>query len=117
MNIQLLYLCGFLTLAVPFFAVAAAFSHYLLQRRSLRRRRRFTRAIPGLYPASMALGMVFLLVQTFYRASVSYAVEARLVEDAGEIDEGDEETLAKQLNRQLRSIRRGEPLDRLVLRL
>jgi hypothetical protein len=53
----------------------------------------------------------------FYRPSVACAVEARLEVDAEEDDAGDPETPAKALERQLRRIRRGEPVDRLILRL
>jgi hypothetical protein len=48
---------------------------------------------------------------------VAYVVKAKQDEDADEDDEGDPESLTKQLNRQLRRIRRGKPVDRLVLRL
>jgi hypothetical protein len=44
-------------------------------------------------------------------------VEVKQEEDADEDDEGDPENLKKQLNRQLKRIRRGEHVDRLVLRL
>ena len=53
----------------------------------------------------------------FHRPSVAYVVEARQEEDADEDDDGEPESLTKQLDRQLRKIRRGEPVERLVLRL
>jgi hypothetical protein len=62
--------------------------------------------------------MAFLqFVQFFYQQNVAYLLEAKQDEDADEDDSGDPETHAKQLHRQLRRIRRGEPVDRLVLRL
>jgi hypothetical protein len=48
---------------------------------------------------------------------VDYVLEAKQDEDAEEDDKGDPESLTKQLDRQLKRIRRGEPIDRLVLRL
>jgi hypothetical protein len=42
---------------------------------------------------------------------------AREKADVEEDDEGDPETPAKQLSRQLKRIRRGEVVERLVLRL
>jgi hypothetical protein len=107
-------IAGFL----PFLAIVVTLAHFCLFR-ALRRRR----ARPGgrrskLYPYCLALGMAFLqFVQFFYQQNVAYLLEAKRDEDADEDDNGDPETLAKQLNRQLRRIRRGEPVDRLVLRL
>ena len=64
------------------------------------------------------MGMAFLQVmRLFYQPTVAYVLEAKQDEDADEEDEGDPESLKKQLNRQLKRIRRGEPVDRLVLRL
>ena len=53
----------------------------------------------------------------FYRPSVAYTIEARLVETSDEDDEGDPESPLKRLHRQLRRIRHGEPIDTLVFRL
>jgi hypothetical protein len=64
------------------------------------------------------MGMAFLQVMwLFYRPSASCILRAQEDEDADEDDEGDPENLKKQLNRQYKRIRRGEPVDRLVLRL
>ena len=64
------------------------------------------------------MGMAFLQVmRLFYQPTVAYVLEAKQDEDADEEDEGDPESLKKQLNRQLKRIRRSEPVDRLVLRL
>jgi len=62
--------------------------------------------------------MAFLqFVRVFYQPSVAYLLDAKQDEDVDEDDQGDPETVAKQLNRQLKRIRRGEVVDRLVLRL
>lgn len=71
----------------------------------------------GFCPSSAALGAVFLLITTFYRPRMEHAIEARLQEEVEEDDEGDPEAPEKGLSRQLRRIRRGEPVETLKLRL
>ncbi len=56
-------------------------------------------------------------MQANYQPSVEYVIEEKQHENADEDDEGDPENLKKQLDRQLKNIRRGEHVDRLVLRL
>jgi hypothetical protein len=101
--------------AIPYFAITTVLVHYIVRRARWKRTKR--RSLPGFYPSSAGLGMAFLLTQTFYRPSVQHAIEARLVRDVEEDDQGDPETPAKHLNRQLKRIRRGEPVDSLILRL
>ena len=101
---------------LPYFAVIAILIHYFLRRAAWRRGRRQGKTL-GFCPSSAAMGVIFLIAQTFYRPSVSYEIEARLVEHVEEDDDGAPETPAKHLSRQLRRIRRGEHLDTLVLRL
>jgi hypothetical protein len=61
--------------------------------------------------------MMLLFTQVYWRPSIDNVIEVKQDEDADEDDEGDPENLKKQLDRQLKMIRRGEPIDRLVLRL
>jgi hypothetical protein len=63
------------------------------------------------------MGVALLFLQVFYRPTVSNVIEVIEHEDADEDDQGDPESLAKQLHRQLKRIRRGEPVGDLVLRL
>lgn len=66
----------------------------------------------------LALGMAFLQVMwLFYQPSAAFLLEEKQDEDAEEDDKGEPENLKKQLDRQLKKIRRGEPVERLVLRL
>jgi hypothetical protein len=67
--------------------------------------------------SSVALGTILLFAQVFYRPSFAHVVEVRQQEDADEEDAGDPATIAHPLSRQLRQIRRGEPVERLVLQL
>jgi hypothetical protein len=64
------------------------------------------------------MGMAFLQnLWLFYQPSVANLLDEKESEDADEDDNGDPENLKKQLDRQLKKIRRGEPVDRLVLRI
>jgi hypothetical protein len=90
--------------------------HYFLhagsgKRRSGRKRSRF-------YPCLLAAGFAFLhFMREFYSPGAVYLLEAKQDEDCDEDDPGDPENSDKHLRRQLKRIRRGEPVDRLVLRL
>jgi hypothetical protein len=115
MNQNFAYAIGAFAGSIPYLAIVFILGHYFVRRANYRRRAR--RSIPGFYPSSAALGMVFLLTQMYYRPSIQHAVEARLVIDVEEDDQGDPETPAKQMDRQLKRIRRGEQVESLVLRL
>ena len=101
----------------PFLAIGVLLAYYFLRRAHWRRNRRLGKRKPGFCPSASALGFAFLFLQVFYRPSVANVVEVKQEEDVDEDDEGDPENLRKQLNRQLKRIRRGEHVDRLVLRL
>lgn len=115
MNQNFAYVIGAFAASIPHFAIVFILGHYFVRRANCRCRAK--QSIPGFYPSSAALGMVFLLPQMYYRPSIEHAVEARLVIDVEEDDQGDPETPAKQLDRQLKRIRRGVPVESLILRL
>jgi hypothetical protein len=106
-------------LASPFLAIAAILVYYLIRRSVFKRKCREGRRASGFCPSSAALAAAFLLITTFYRPRLEFAIEARLREEekTEADDEGDPETPEKQLNRQLRRIRKGEPVEQLELRL
>ncbi|MGA8729196.1 MAG: hypothetical protein WB608_10640 [Terracidiphilus sp.] len=108
---------GSLALVAPFLAIFAVFAHYHLRRAIWKRKRRLGKSLPGFCPSTFALGTALQLMPTFYRPSMDFAIKARLVEVVEEDDEGDPEKPAKHLHRQLRRIRRGEPVDTLVVKL
>ena len=89
---------------------------YRRQQRILRpeERRRF-----GMYAASAALGFAFLPLGATYRPSLVELVRAQIrqQEDIDEDDNGDPDSPAKNLMRQLRRIRCGEKVDTLFFRL
>jgi len=69
--------------------------------------------------AAYALGAAFLCFSFFYHPRLELAVTAPLreKEQEEEDDQGDPESPIRHLLRQLRRIRRGEPVDRLLWRL
>ena len=117
MSADIFYGLSVFALSAPFLPIAALFAHYLLKRLAWRRKQRHGKRISGFCPSSVALGMVFLFVQVFYRPTVEFVLQQQQREDVQEDSAGDPETPAKQLNRQLKRIRRGDEIDRLVFRL
>ncbi len=110
----LIYICSFAG-AIPYFVIIGILLHYAI------RRVRFKRAIrpgsiPGFYPSSAALGTVFLLSSMLFRPRLQYAIEAQQVERAEEDDDGGPDSPGK-LDKQLKRVRRGEPVETLILRL
>ena len=111
-----LILAGF----VSFLAVVVTFFYFCLTRVLLRRRWQSGRRRSRFSAYGLALGLAFMqLIRTFYQPDVAYLLEVKRDEDADEDDSGDPETpegRLKHFHRQLRRIRRGEPVDRLVLK-
>ncbi len=71
-------------------------------------------------PASPeALGAALMFLSMAYRPNHAFVAKAQIQqhEDADDDDQGGPDTPEKHLRRQLRRIRRGEPVDRLVWRL
>ena len=63
------------------------------------------------------MGMMLLFMQVFVRPTLQYVLEEKQDDEVKEDDQGDPESITKQLNRQLKKIRRGEQVGDLVLRL
>jgi hypothetical protein len=117
MNIDSLYAWSIDALYIPSLVIALILAHYWMRRVLWRRRKRSRRGRLGFYPSAFALGIAFQFIHVFHRPSMAYVLEVKRDEEADEDDEGDPETVQKQLSRQLKRIRRGEPIDRLVLRI
>ena len=111
------FVLGFIAMGAPFLAIGIILVRYCFLRARWRLNQWLGRKNSGFCPSSSALGIAFLFLQVFYRPSVDNVVEVKQDEDADEDDEGDPESPTKQLNRQYKRIRRGEPVERLVLRL
>ena len=67
----------------------------------------------GFYPSTAALGITLLGLQTIAQPDLIHALEQRQTEAAEDDDDGDPDDPAAQLNRQLKRIRNGEPVDTL----
>ena len=108
--------------ALGIFTIVFILLHYNLRRARWRRRKRQGKRSVGFCPSSAALGMALQFMQVYHRPSMVHVLEARqdAREEADEDDNGDPETPAarrRHFHRQLRRIRRGEPVERLELRL
>jgi len=121
MRLDALYAWLMLAGFVSFPAGVVIFGYFCFMRVLLRRRQRTGRRRSRLSGYGLALGLAFLqFVREFYQPDLAYLVEAKQDEDADEDDSGDPETPEGRLrpfHRQLRRIRRGEPVDRLELRI
>jgi hypothetical protein len=117
MHVDFVSALGHFVLGTPFLAIPALLVYYALLRARWRLNRWLGKKNPGFCPSSAALGIMLLFTQVYWRPSVDNVVEMKQDEDADEDDEGDPESPTKQLNRQYKRIRRGEPVERLVLRI
>ena len=79
-------------------------------RRSQRRGRRIR-----FYPTTMMIGLAMQNLQVFAHPEVDHTIQAKYADSAEDGDEGDPHDPQKVLERQLRSIRNGEAVDRLQL--
>lgn len=108
--------------ALGLLAIAVILLHYNLRRVRWKRRKRQGKRSVGFCPSSAALGMALQFLQVYHRPSLAHVLEARQAarEEADEDDNGDPETPAarkRHFQGQLRRIRRGEPVEDLVLRM
>ena len=103
--------------AAPFVLIAAILAWNQIQRMQWVCATRVGRRLFGVQASAVGLGMAFLFLQAFWRPSISHAIEVRQDADAEDDDEGEPETPEKGLSRQLKRIRRGEAVEKLVLRL
>ena len=103
--------------ALTFVGIAVFLSRLkmlIFKPKSPRNRRRF-----AILAANAALGFSFLPFAAIYRPRMIEVAKAqqRQQEDVDEDDNGGPETPMRHLLRQLRRIRHGEKIDRLILRL
>jgi hypothetical protein len=117
MGANLVYDGSMFLMSSPILFALLVFVHFLVRRAAWKHGKRQGRTNLGYYPSTSALGTAFQYMQIFHRPSMAYVIEAKQEQDADEDENGDPESIQKQLNRQLWRIRRGDPIDRLVLRL
>ena len=109
-------------LDIPVLIIAMIVVDYVVRRAVWRRRKRQGKGNPGFCPSIYDVGTTMEFLQVFYRPSMAYVLEAKqeAEEDAEEDDNGDPNSPQARLrhfHRQLRQIRRGDPVDRLEWRL
>jgi hypothetical protein len=71
MNQNFAYAIGAFAGSIPYLAIVLILGHYFVRRANYQRRKK--KSVPGFYPSSAALGMVFLLTQMYYRPSIQHA--------------------------------------------
>ena len=111
MDFDLIINGAFLALFLLFTAV------FLLQRLRWRRKKAVNPNHRGFYPSAAALALTLLSLQTLAQPDLNHALEQRQTEAANEEENGDPDDPAAQLNRQLKRIRNGEPIDTLKVPL
>ena len=110
MDIDLILHGAFLALFLLFSVV------FFLQRFSWRRKNDVNKK-RAFYPSSAALSIALLSLQTLAQPDLHHALEQRQTEAEDEEENGDPGDPAAQLNRQLRRIRNGQPIDNLKVPL
>jgi hypothetical protein len=116
---ELKWIAAFSILAgfIPFLAAVAIVAHFLLQQITQRARRNRRRRSSRICTVGLALGLAFVeLMRSFYQPDMVYVLAASREEAGDEDGSGDPDSPQGKLrhfHRQLRRIRRGEPLDRL----
>jgi hypothetical protein len=109
MDFDLILNWAFLAFFLLFLAV------FLLQRARWRRKKSTHRNRRAFYPSTA--GLALLSLQTLAQPDLHHALEQRQTEAADEDDNGDPDDPAAQLNRQLKRIRNGQPVDTLKVPL
>jgi amino acid transporter len=100
--------------ALPGIAIVLIFCAFLFLRVRWKHRKRHGKKRLGFYPTTFALGLAFQLIQIFVAPNMEYTIAEKLKEEAEEDEEGGSDDPAKHLERQLKRIRRGQPVDRLT---
>jgi hypothetical protein len=67
------------------------------------------------YPTTMMIGLALQSLQVFAHPEVDHTIEEKYADAAEEEDAGDPNDPQKVLARQLRRIRNGDPVDRLLV--
>jgi len=101
--------------AIPYVAILGILIHYAI-RRILYKTAVRRRSILGFYPSSAALATVFLISSMLFRPRLQYAIQAQQAVETEDDDDGGPDSPGR-LDKQLRMVRRGESIERLILRL
>ena len=103
--------------ATPSVAVVVLLGAFYFKRARWRRRRRTKQESPGFCPSTSSLGNAFHSLQIFTRPTIAHVLEEKHDEDMEDDGDGGPDDPTRQLNRQLKRIRRGERVDTLTVPL
>ncbi|HEY6490355.1 MAG: hypothetical protein WCC26_00015 [Terracidiphilus sp.] len=115
MSSSIFYAGGMVAAISPFLAILGILGWHSIRSLVVSRKQSRGRRILASWSSAFVLGTAFQFLQVIYRPSTTHVMEAKQDDHADEDDSG--ETLPKQLNRQLRRIRHGERIDKIVLTL
>ena len=87
---------------------------FCAQRLLWRRRKRLGRN-PGFFPTYTAAGNALQTLQAITQQRAEYVLEEKFDDQADDDDEGEPCDPTKHLKRQLKRIRRGEPIEKLTV--
>jgi hypothetical protein len=90
---------------------------FLLQRLRYKIRKLLGKAHLGFYPTAASVGNALQALQIFVEPNVQQIIEKKLDEETEDDDEAGPDDPTAHLNRQLKKIRRGEPVDDLRIPL
>ena len=113
----ILDLVGALAFYAPFlaiFVIAIGSGLHRAAQAQANHRKRPANVIRG---AVVVMAMALQQLQILYRPSTQHVVKAEQQDEADEDDSVEPDTPTAHLRRQLRRIRRGEPVDRLTVRI
>jgi hypothetical protein len=101
----------------PMAGIAAFLAIFYLKRAGFRQNKRSRNRHAGFSSFTFSMGMALQNLEMLVNHKVQHVIEERFDQDADEDDQGDPDSPKAQINRQLKRIRRGELVDRLILRL
>jgi hypothetical protein len=102
---------------VPLLGVPAFLLIFYFRRAIWRQKKRPGRKHLGFSTSTFTLGIALQHLQALTHPNVEYVIQEIYDEAADQDDQGDPDDPKTQLKRQLRRIRLGQPVDRLILRL
>ncbi len=103
--------------ATPSVAVVVLLGAFYFRRARWKRRSRNEAGIPRFCPSTSSLGNALHSLQIFTRPTIAYVLEEKYDEDMEDDGDGGPDDPARQLNRQLKRIRRGERVDTLTVQI
>jgi hypothetical protein len=87
---------------------------FCLRRFLWRRRRRWGKSSSGFCPTFTSAGNALHTLQVIAQPRIQHVLQEKYDDEAEDDDEGEPVSPEKHLHRQLRRIRRGEPVERLT---